>query len=444
MTDIQLLSLSPLDGRYAKQTKVLRKYFSEFAIIQGRLRIEVEYLLKLGQTLNLDQFTESNKLRELYKDLTVEEALKVKEIEATTRHDVKAVEYYLRQNIANDQYRNYVHFALTSQDINTPVFILQVKDAWQDVLQVKFRDVFLELQVMGQRYLGRPMLSRTHGQPASPTTVGKELMVFCERIRNQLQMEKNTPWTTKFGGAVGNFNAHILAFPDVDWPTFANQLIEDLDLTRSQYTTQIDHYDHLAAHFDNYKRLNTILIDLCTDVWDYISRNYFKLKVVEGEVGSSAMPHKVNPIDFENAEAHFKLANSLFEFFSRKLPVSRLQRDLTDSATLRYVGEAFGMTLQGLCSLLRGLGKLDLNEDALDRDLRQNWVIISEGIQTVLKREGMEDAYEQIKTLTRKADLGEDDLVTLHKFINSLDVPQVKQQLLDLTPFNYLGMCDYS
>lgn len=438
-----LLALSPLDGRYFSKTEPLRKYFSEFALIRFRVEIEIEYLISLTKTgivdvkpsEELDEY-----LRQIYLNLTVNDAEVVKNFEKTTNHDVKAVEYFIKERLklVHPELVPWVHFALTSQDINTSANILQIGRAWQDVMAESLIRVVFLLEELAKSNFNQVMLARTHGQPASPTSLGKELMVFVERIGEQVRNDTNISWKTKFGGATGNFNAHVLSYPDIDWIKLADELCNRFGLVRSLYTTQIDHYDNLSAHFDSYKRINTILIDFCRDIWTYISMDYFQLKIIDNEVGSSAMPHKVNPIDFENAEGNLMLANTLFEFLSRKLPISRLQRDLTDSTVLRNVGVAFGHMLIALNSIFKGVNKLQVNSKAIQTDLQKNWVVIAEGVQNILKREGLADGYERVKDLTRKNQ--EFSLVMLSEFVSDLPISdEAKETIMDLTPEKYVG-----
>tara|TARA_R100001163_G_C5065530_1_gene203508 strand:+ start:2350 stop:3672 length:1323 start_codon:yes stop_codon:yes gene_type:complete len=434
-----LESISPVDGRYRSKCEDLSSYFSESGLIRYRLKIEIEYLIKISQHLGFNHLIDEIKLRDIcsnYK-FNITEAKKIKEIEKVTNHDVKAIEYYLRKrHEIPKEICKWVHYGLTSQDINTSANMLQIKEAWVMVQWTELQNLQNQLTELQTSFKNIPMLSRTHGQPASPTTLGKELAVFIERISYAISMEQQTPWSSKFGGAVGNFNSLVLAHPELNWNLIADDLMTDLGLTRSTFTTQIDHYDHLAAHFDNYKRINTILIDLCRDIWTYISMDYFKLAVIKDEVGSSAMPHKVNPIDFENAEGNLGIANSLFEFFSRKLPISRLQRDLTDSTVLRNVGVAFSHTLIAIKSIMKGLSKLEVNKEKIARDLRENWVVVVEGVQILLKREGIDDAYEKVKELTR----GEVNVEALFKWIEELEVSDsVKTQIKTLNPESYIG-----
>jgi adenylosuccinate lyase len=459
-----MLAISPIDGRYADRTSELRDYFSEQALIRYRVKIELEYLNLLINELNLDpeggnhrggghnnkgEDNDDNRRSELsrwdkwYPIMRSENLVRVKEIEKITNHDVKAVEYYLRERPEIDpKFHRWIHFGLTSQDINSSANMLQVKDSWYEVMEPAYTSLIKILTIMVGDYSQIPMLCRTHGQAASPSTLGKELQVYVERLQDGFRMDDMTPWTSKFGGAVGNFNSLVLAFPEVNWRDFGDRFIAKLGLIRSQWTTQIDHYDHLAAHFDNYRRLNVILVDLCQDIWTYISQDYFKLKVIDHEVGSSAMPHKVNPIDFENAEGNLLLANSMFEFFSRKLPISRLQRDLTDSTVLRNVGVALAHTLIALKSISKGLSKLTVNVEKIQHDLQDNWMVIAEGIQIVLRAHGIDDAYERVKEITRGTNYADknEGLARLREWIESLNVPtNIKEKLINLTPNTYIG-----
>jgi adenylosuccinate lyase len=407
-----------------------------------RIHIEIQYFLHLAKILKFDDqlsHKDTAILDEMYDMFSIADANHIKTIEKSTNHDVKAIEYFIKENFVHPT-NSFIHYGLTSQDINTSANMLQIKHAVKFTLLPTIQKLIHLLK--SKFYIPHKntiMLSRTHGQAASPTTLGKEFMVFIERLEDQLNIEFTLPWTTKFGGATGNFNSLHLAHPDIDWIDFANKFVGSLDLTRSQYTTQIDHYDNLAAHFDTYKRINVILINLCQDIWSYISQDYFLLTINPKEVGSSAMPHKINPIDFENAEGNFLLANALFEFLARKLPISRLQRDLTDSTVIRNVGVAFGHSYIAMESLISGLNKLNVNHEKLDKDLTDNWLVITEDIQQILKREGISDAYEQIKDLTRRRDITLNDL---HKFITNLqNIPfYVIDQLLALTPQSYIGI----
>ena len=440
-------AISPIDGRYREQTRELSAYFSEAALIRYRLRVEVEYLIALCQhpLPGMPQVPAESleKLRSSYVEFTAADAANVKEEERITNHDVKALEYFLKGIIAGtplEPIKEFVHFGLTSQDINNTAFPLAIKEAVNQVYLPLMNNLVARLSTFSTEWNSIAMLSRTHGQPASPTRLGKEIGVFVERLLNQLEQLNAIPYCAKFGGATGNFNAHVVAYPEVDWKLFADKFVADkLGLKRLQRTTQIEHYDQLCALFDAMKRINNILIDLNRDVWTYISMDYFKQRIKEGEVGSSAMPHKVNPIDFENSEGNLGMANALLEHLSAKLPISRLQRDLTDSTVLRNVGVPFAHTLIAFKSLMRGLDKLIVNKEAIDRDLENNWSVVAEAIQTILRREGIANPYEQLKALTRK-----NTAVTassLHEFIDSLDVrPEVKTQLKSITPFNYTGI----
>lgn len=404
-----LTAISPVDGRYRNKTEKLADYFSEAALIRYRIRVEIEYFialceLPLPQLEGIDHARFAD-LRRLYTDFSEADALRVKEIESVTNHDVKAVEYIIKEKmdaLGLSAYKEFVHFGLTSQDINNTSIPLSLKEALTGVYYPAVEEVRDKLAAFAREWHDVPMLARTHGQPASPTTLGKEFMVFVERLEKQLAMLHAIAVPAKFGGATGNFNAHHAAYPSIDWVAFANRFVGDtLGLSRSQYTTQIEHYDNLAAIFDCMKRIDTILVDLSRDMWTYISMEYFKQRIKAGEVGSSAMPHKVNPIDFENAEGNFGIANAIFEHLSSKLPVSRLQRDLTDSTVLRNIGVPVAHAVIALQSLMKGLGKVILNREALDRDLEQNWAVVAEGIQTILRREGYPKPYEALKALTR-------------------------------------------
>jgi len=438
-----LLAVSPIDGRYHKSTQNLSAYFSEFALIRYRLLVEVEYLFTLEEKkfFKLPAVART-KLRELVPEFNMDDAIAIKDLESVTNHDVKAVEYFIKQKMEESgagRYKEWVHFGLTSQDINNTAFPL----LWKDAVEFEYLPALLNLQSaiksLAIKWKSVPMLARTHGQPASPTRLGKELMVFVERIENQIQLFSYIPFTAKFGGATGNFNAHYAAFPKTNWIKFADDFIEDkLGLQRQQYTTQIEHYDILAAHFDAIKRINTIFIDFCRDMWTYISMEYFRQKLKKGEVGSSAMPHKVNPIDFENAEGNLGMANAIFAHLSSKLPVSRLQRDLTDSTVLRNVGVPLGHTILAFKAIEKGLGKLVLNNHKPDQDLEQNWAVVAEAIQTILRRENYPNPYEALKELTRgNASINK---MSIHKFINGLKVSAaVKKELKAINPHNYLG-----
>ena len=449
MDSSSLLAVSPLDGRYAAKTRPLNAYFSEFALIRYRIRVEVEYFIALC-TLPLPQlagFVAEDRegrfadLRRLYGDFTPAEALRVKEIEQVTNHDVKAVEYYLKEQFAQRgwaSWSEFIHFGLTSQDINNTAQPLMLKEALEQVLAPALEEVADILAEDARAWADVPMLARTHGQPASPTRLGKELRVFEVRLREQLRQLSGMGFPAKFGGATGNMNAHKVAYPDVDWVAFGDGFVRSLGLVRSFPTTQIEHYDNLAAVFDCLRRIGTILIDLCRDCWTYISLEYFRQRVARDEVGSSAMPHKVNPIDFENAEGNLGMAGAVLTFLSMKLPVSRLQRDLTDSTVLRNAGVPVGHLLIALRSLKKGLGKLILNEEALQADLERNWAVVAEGIQTILRREGYPHPYEALKALTRTGAAVDRD--TIRRFIDSLSVPEpVKEELRALTPWTYTG-----
>ena len=441
-----LTAISPIDGRYAAHTKELSAYFSEYALIRYRVFVEIQYFIALCQygLPQLESF-EDDKIDELngiFENFNLADAEQIKALERTTNHDVKAVEYFLKERFdALDlgDLREFVHFGLTSQDINNTATPLLFKNALQDVyfpLLQRLRD---QLEQLSQDWARVPMLARTHGQPASPTLLGKEIRVFVERLDVQLDMLKQIPHRAKFGGATGNFNAHFAAYPDYNWQQFGDDFVEEfLGLERSQYTTQIEHYDCFAAQCQALARINTILIDFCRDVWTYVSMEYFRQRTVEGEVGSSAMPHKVNPIDFENGEGNLGLANALFQHLAEKLPISRLQRDLTDSTVLRNIGVPMGHTVVAFKSILRGLGKLMLNEGQLFDDLEDNWMVIAEGIQVILRREGYPQPYEALKALTRGRSAVTREV--LHEFIDGLDVSEeVKEELKQLTPHNYVG-----
>ena len=442
-----LKAISPVDGRYGNTTRQLADYFSEYALIRYRIRVEVEYFIALCE-LPLRQLKGVNAaareaLRGLYRDFSLADAERVKAIEATTNHDVKAVEYFLKERmepLGLGAYAEFIHFGLTSQDINNTAVPLSLREALEQAYLPALAALRDRLAAMAAEWHEVPMLARTHGQPASPTRLGKELMVFVERLDKQTARLKAVPVPAKFGGATGNFNAHHAAYPAIDWPAFADRFVgEKLGLTRSRYTTQIEHYDDLAALFDGLKRIDTILTDLCRDMWTYISMEYFKQRIKAGEVGSSAMPHKVNPIDFENAEGNLGIAVALYEHLARKLPVSRLQRDLTDSTVLRNVGVPVAHSLIALNALQKGLGKVILNREALDRDLESNWAVVAEGIQTILRREGYPKPYEALKALTRtNAAITRE---SIRAFIDTLDVAEpVREELRALTPQTYTGV----
>ncbi|HEV8081088.1 MAG TPA: adenylosuccinate lyase [Chitinophagaceae bacterium] len=439
-----LTAISPIDGRYNKQSNHLSIYFSELALIKQRVIVEVEYLFFLAEKKYLVLSPKVTKhLQKIKNDFSIIDAEKIKGIEAITNHDVKAVEYFLKEVLQKEGAENiteWIHFGLTSQDINNTAIPM----LWKDAVEKEYLPSIIHLKEsltgLAKGWKNIPMLAHTHGQPASPTSLGKEIMVFAERIKNQLDQFKHIPFTGKFGGATGNFNAHVAAYPKDDWAEFANQFVEKkLGLQRQQFTTQIEHYDMLAAHFDNIKRINTILIDLCRDVWQYISMNYFKQKINKNEVGSSAMPHKVNPIDFENAEGNLGIANALWEHLSAKLPISRLQRDLTDSTVIRNIGVPFAHTILSLRSIEKGLGKLILNEQKIKEDLDNNWAVVAEAIQTILRRENYPKPYEALKELTRGNKLLNKE--SIHSFIDSLKVSSaIKKELKKITPHNYLGV----
>ncbi len=444
-----LTAISPIDGRYERQTAALSDYFSEYALIRYRVFVEIQYFIALcNYSLpQLDGFDtlKFDALNDIFENFSIEDAEIIKQIEKTTNHDVKAVEYFLKEKfdaLGIESFKEFIHFGLTSQDINNTAIPLSIKLSISDVYTPVFSQVLEELRILGQEWMRIPMLARTHGQAASPTILGKEFMVFVERLENEYATlnHAHAHLKAKFGGATGNFNAHHVAYPDFDWEYFGNHFVtEYLGLERHKYTTQIAHYDDLAALFHSLSRINVILIDLCRDIWTYISLDYFKQKTVEGEVGSSAMPHKVNPIDFENAEGNLGLANAIFIHLAEKLPISRLQRDLTDSTVLRNVGVPLGHTIIAFKSVLKGLGKLLLNESKISDDLEDNWMVIAEAIQTVLRREGYEQPYEALKTLTRgKSKIGQQDI---HTFIDALEVTaNIKAELKAISPHNYVGI----
>lgn len=444
----ELSAISPVDGRYRKSTTPLAQYFSEAGLITYRIKVEIEYLIALAELpipgIDFrDLLSSRSILREKAANPGEKAILRVKEIEKTTNHDVKAVEYLIKEwldELNLSEYREWVHFGLTSQDINNTAIPWSLKDALNDVLFQTIHQLISKLKAFSYEWESISMLARTHGQPASPTRLGKEIMVFAERLQIQLQQAENLPFSAKFGGATGNFNAHHIAFPGIDWQQFAFRFVDiNLGLNRSKTTTQIEHYDNLASMCDAFKRINNILTDLCRDMWSYISMDYFKQKIKAGEVGSSAMPHKVNPIDFENAEGNLGMANAMFEFLSAKLPVSRLQRDLTDSTVLRNLGVPFAHTLIALNSLNRGLDKLLLNKEAIDRDLENNWAVVAEAIQTVLRRENYPNPYEALKELTRKNEKMTRE--SFSGFIDSLNISaELKEELKQITPFTYTGI----
>ncbi|MBK7029351.1 MAG: adenylosuccinate lyase [Bacteroidales bacterium] len=439
-------AISPIDGRYRKQVERLSYYFSEAALINYRVFVEIEYFIALCD-IPLDQLKEFDRkrisdLRSICKDFTFTDALEVKEIELTTNHDVKAVEYYLKKKfdkLGLGKYKEFIHFGLTSQDINNTAIPYSLNLSMNEVMIPIYEDLIQKLTRRSKEWKKIPMLARTHGQPASPTILGKEVFVFAERLKTQLKMLKAVPFTSKFGGATGNFNAHYIAYPEIDWIDFADEFVKKhLGLERQRTTTQIDHYDDLAALFDSMKRINTILIDLCRDMWSYISSEYFKQKIKPGEIGSSAMPHKVNPIDFENAEGNLGIANAIFEHLSAKLPVSRLQRDLTDSTVTRNIGVPIAHTFIALRSIIKGLDKLILNEEKLHADLQENWAVVAEAVQTILRREGYPKPYETLKALTRTN--SHITQQSISELIDKLNVSaKVKKELHKITPENYTG-----
>ena len=442
-----LKAISPIDGRYAKKTEELVDYFSEYALIKYRVFVEIQYFIALCQwpLPKLGDFEETkiDTLNEVFEQFSMEDAQHIKSIERTTNHDVKAVEYFLKEKfeaLGIAEYKEFIHLALTSQDINNTATPLLLKNALEDVYYPAIEELLNTLSTKIQDWAGISMLAKTHGQPASPTRLGKEFKVFYDRIQNQLKLLKETTHTAKFGGATGNFNAHQVTYPDIEWKRFADEFtMEYLGLQRQQTTTQIEHYDGMATFFHNLMRINTILIDLCRDVWTYVSMEYFKQKVIAGEVGSSAMPHKVNPIDFENAEGNLGLANAIYSHLAGKLPISRLQRDLTDSTVLRNVGVPFAHTLIAFKSILKGFSKLTVNESVIIEDLEKNWMVVAEAIQNILRREGYPNPYETLKALTRGND--EVNQEVMLDFINALDVsPEVKAELKRINPQNYIGI----
>ncbi|MBX3242310.1 MAG: adenylosuccinate lyase [Chitinophagaceae bacterium] len=439
-----LTAISPIDGRYRNQLQQLDIYFSEYALIRYRILVEIEYFIALGKKKFFILAPRDVKnLRKIYQEFSPEDALAIKKIEKTTNHDVKAVEYFIKSELEKlklDQLKEWVHFGLTSQDVNNTAVPLSWKEALENEFYPAIATLTLQLKKMANAWKDIAMLARTHGQPASPTRLGKEIMVFAERLEQQLQLLQSVPYSCKFGGATGNFNAHHVAYPKTNWIKFANDFCSgSLGLQRQQFTTQIEHYDNLAAHFDGIKRINNILTDFCRDIWTYISLEYFRQKVKKGEIGSSAMPHKVNPIDFENAEGNLGIANALLEHLSGKLPISRLQRDLTDSTVLRNVGVPVAHSILALKSIEKGIGKLILNEQKIREDLDANWAVVAEAIQTVLRRENYPNPYEALKDLTRGAE--GINPKTIHKFINGLKISsQLKKELKAVTPFNYTGV----
>jgi len=440
-----LQAISPIDGRYAKKTQPLSQYFSEEALIRYRVLVEIEYFLKLSETVpQLSSLTDDDRVsvRSILDNFSTVDAKKIKSIEAVTNHDVKAVEYFIKEQFdarGLSEHKEFIHFGLTSQDINNTSTPMMVKDALDNVIFPSIEEVINSLESMAKDYSGIPMLAKTHGQPASPTSLGKEIMVFVERLNDQMDRCRSLPIKAKFGGATGNLNAHKVCYPDINWIEFADDFVSlQLGLDRSRYTTQIAHYDHLAAIFDALARINTILIDLTRDIWTYIMMEYFKQKTVANEIGSSAMPHKVNPIDFENAEGNLGLANSIFNHLSAKLPISRLQRDLTDSTVIRNIGVPLGHSLIAYTSVLKGLGKLILNDSAIAADLDANWAVVAEAIQNILRKEGYDKPYEALKELTRgKTMVNEDDITAFIDTLNTTE--EIKAELKTITPFNYFG-----
>lgn len=443
----ELNAISPIDGRYRGKTKNLAGYFSEEALIRYRVLVEIEYFIALCQ-YPLPELKEIksevfDQLRSIYQNFSSADAMKIKDIEKVTNHDVKAVEYFIKERfdaLNLQEYKEFIHFGLTSQDINNTAIPLSTKEAFEQVYMPLLIKLINKLKDLSAEWKDIPMLARTHGQPASPTRLGKEINVFVVRLEEQLRLLNNIPFAGKFGGATGNFNAHCVAYPQIDWQKFGNRFVEEvLGIKHSFPTTQIEHYDHFAAFFDALKRINTIIIDLDRDIWAYVSMEYFKQKIKAGEVGSSAMPHKVNPIDFENSEGNLGIANAVLEHLSAKLPISRLQRDLTDSTVLRNVGVPFAHTVIAFESTLKGLDKLLLNEDAFDRDLENNWAVVAEAIQTILRRESYPNPYEALKSLTRTNEVINKG--SIHKFIETLDVSEdIKAELRQITPSNYLGV----
>ena len=443
----ELNAISPVDGRYRSKTQNLAPYFSEEALIKYRVLVEVEYFIALCEA-GVPQLSGVDKnlfpeLRKMYEQFSTEDALWIKETEKTTNHDVKAVEYFIKTKfdaLNLQQYKEFIHFGLTSQDINNTAIPLSTKEAFTNVYMPSLISVIQKLKDLSIEWAAVPMLARTHGQPASPTRLGKEILVFVERLEEQMRLLFNVPFAAKFGGATGNYNAHKIAYPNTDWKAFGTKFVEEsLGLHHSFPTTQIEHYDHFAAFFDALKRINTILIDLDRDIWTYVSMDYFKQKIKAGEIGSSAMPHKVNPIDFENSEGNLGIANAIFEHLSAKLPISRLQRDLTDSTVLRNVGVPFGHTIIAFEATLKGLNKLLLNEDKFAEDLEKNWAVVAEAIQTILRREGYPNPYEALKDLTRTNSVINKE--SIHAFIETLNVSDdIKNELKQITPSNYLGI----
>jgi len=441
-----LNAISPIDGRYSEKCRKLSNYFSEESLIKYRVLVEVEYFLKLIET-NIPNFEDFPKnqvenVKKIYKDFDYKDAVSIKEIEKDTNHDVKAVEYFVKNKFSDlklKKYEEFIHFGLTSQDINNTAIPLSIKNALSELYIPEIKKLLSLLDEKSNEYRDIPMLARTHGQPASPTKLGKEIKVFSERIKQQLTFLEKIPIPAKFGGATGNYNAHFVAFPEIDWTKFASNFLNSLGLHHSFPTTQIEHYDHLASLFDCLKRINTILIDFNRDIWTYISMDYFKQKINKNEVGSSAMPHKVNPIDFENSEGNLGIANAIFQHLSSKLPISRLQRDLTDSTVLRNIGVPFAHTSIAIKSTMKGIDKLIINDSQIEDDLNQNWSVVAESIQTILRREGFPNPYEKLKDFTRKND--KVDKETIHRFIEQLEISRsVKNELKKISPKNYTGI----
>ena len=447
MTLTSLTAITPIDGRYASKTSDLQEFFSESALIKFRVQVEIEYFIALcnSSIIQLKDFPKDKytNLKDLYTSFNESDAQRIKDIESTTNHDVKAVEYFIKEKfdkLGLAKFKEFIHFGLTSQDINNTAVPYSIKEAVNKVYLPQLTKIIALLKDRAERWNAIPLLARTHGQAASPTRMGKEIMVFVERIENQLSLLKTIPFSAKFGGATGNFNAHHVAFPEIDWKSFANDFTTDaLGLERQQTTTQIEHYDNLAALMDNISRINTILIDFSRDIWTYVSMDYFKQTIKKGEVGSSAMPHKVNPIDFENAEGNLGMANAVFGFLSSKLPISRLQRDLTDSTVLRNIGVPFAHTLIAFASLNKGIEKLIINKSAISADLENNWAVVAEAIQTILRREGYPNPYETLKELTRtNTKINAESIAT---FIDTLNVnDSIKAELKAITPSNYTGI----
>ncbi|MBK9455482.1 MAG: adenylosuccinate lyase [Bacteroidetes bacterium] len=447
MDERELLNISPIDGRYHSKVAELGQYFSEYALMKFRIYVEVEYFIAMTELpiAQLKDFDSDNrgKLRNIYKKFNIDDCQQIKATEAKINHDVKAVEYFIKDKfdeLGFGKWKEFIHFGLTSQDINNTAIPISLRDALIDVYAPLLEDLINTLSELAIQWTKIPMLARTHGQPASPTMLGKEIRVFIERLSKQRNVFNAIPFSAKFGGATGNFNAHFVAYPDIDWISFADEFVSSrLGLERCRYTTQIEHYDNMAAAFDGLKRINTILIDMSRDLWTYISMDYFKQRINKDEVGSSAMPHKVNPIDFENAEGNLGIANAMFEHLSAKLPISRLQRDLTDSTVLRNIGVPMAHTILAFKSISRGLKKLQVNEAKIHDDLDNNWAVIAEAIQTILRRENYPQPYEALKNLTRNGQAI--TKATMQEFIEGLDVSEdIKEQLRGITPFNYTGM----